>query len=118
MMRLSIKTKLSAVIGILALGFIAFNAGYYPRRMERQIRAQAEMNARQVAESVGYALVPAFNSENAGSIPKVIEGLKNLPSYAFCAVFDDRDRRMDASSSVPAWVMKDFHRYKGAVRNY
>ena len=42
------------------VSFVAFNVGYYPKRVERQIRVQSEMNARQVAEVVGYSLIPAL----------------------------------------------------------
>ena len=41
MFRLSIKTKLSAVIAILVVGFALFNVAYYPRQVERRFRAQA-----------------------------------------------------------------------------
>ena len=55
MFRFSIKTKLSAVIAILVLGFALLNVAFYPRQMERRFRAQAEWSARQVAEAASVA---------------------------------------------------------------
>ena len=48
MPRLSIKTKFMAVIGLLVACFVLFNTVIYPRRVERQIRAQSQISARQV----------------------------------------------------------------------
>ena len=106
MPRLSIKTKLSLVISVLVLSFVLFNAGYYPMRVERQIRAQAETNARQVAEAVGYALVPALAAKDAEHIANVLGRLRNIPSYRFCAVFDEQGRRISASPATPGWVLQ------------
>ena len=39
MFRVSIKTKLSAVIAILVVGFALFNVAYYPRQVERRFLA-------------------------------------------------------------------------------
>ncbi len=116
MPRLSIKTKLSVAISILVLSFVAFNVGYYPKRMERQIRTHSEMNARQVAEAVGQALVPALTAKDAEAISQVLEGLRNIPSYSFCAVFDEQGRRVGFSPATPDWVVKDFSRLQGLSR--
>ena len=70
MFRLSIKTKLSAVISTLVLSFIAFNLLYFPRWVEQQIRTQAELSARQVAESASYALSPAVSTGSNRDIAK------------------------------------------------
>jgi signal transduction histidine kinase len=116
MPRLSIKTKLSIAISILVLSFVVFNVGYYPKRVERQIRVQSEMNARQVAEAVGYALAPALAAKDAENIARVIERLRNIPSYSFCAVFDEQGRRIGFSPSTPAWVVKEFSNFQGMSR--
>jgi hypothetical protein len=60
MPRLSIKTKFLAVLGLLVATFVLFIALVYPRRTERQIREQAQVSARQVAETASYALGSAL----------------------------------------------------------
>lgn len=104
MPRLSIKAKLSLVISILVLAFIAFNVGYYPRRVERQIRVQAETSARQVAETAGYALAPALGGGSLEDVSRVLEGVKNLPAFSFSVVFDAEGRQVDSTPSAPAWA--------------
>ncbi len=104
MYRLSIKTKLSAVISILVLSFVAFNLLYYPRWVERQIRAQAELSARQVAETASYALGPAASNGNTRDIAKVLQGVQNIPSFRFSAVYGARGEALDSTSTTPDWA--------------
>ncbi len=78
MSRLPIKTKFMAVIGLLVASFVFFIAFIYPRRVEHQIRAHSQQSARQVAETVSYALGPALASGNQQDIAKVLEGVKNI----------------------------------------
>ncbi|MCE1203636.1 MAG: ATP-binding protein [Holophagaceae bacterium] len=105
MYRLSIKTKLSGVISILVLSFIAFNLLYYPRWVEHQIRAQAELSARQVAETASYALGPAVSSGNSRDITKVLQGVQNIPSFRFSAVYGASGEPLDSTSTTPDWAM-------------
>jgi signal transduction histidine kinase len=105
MYRLSIKTKLSAVISILVLSFIAFNLLYYPRWVERQIRSQAELSARQVAETASYALGPAVSLGNTRDIAKVLQGVQNIPSFRFSAVFGAKGEPLDSTPTTPDWAM-------------
>ncbi|HEY3399136.1 MAG TPA: ATP-binding protein [Geothrix sp.] len=111
MYRLSIKTKLSAVISILVLSFIAFNLLYYPRWVERQIRSQAELSARQVAETASYALGPAVSTGNTRDIAKVLQGVQNIPSFRFSAVYGADGEALDSTPTTPEWatgqVLKD-----------
>jgi signal transduction histidine kinase/HAMP domain-containing protein len=109
MLRLSIKTKLSAVISILVLGFALFNAAYYPRRVERQFQAQSERSARQVAETASYALAPALGKRNHEEIARILEGVKNIPAFSFSVVFDENGHAMDATPSTPAWASDYAH---------
>jgi len=60
MYRISIKTKLSAVISILVLSFIAFNLLYYPRWARHQILSQAKLSALQVPEPGSYDIPQAW----------------------------------------------------------
>ena len=105
MYRLSIKTKLSAVISILVLSFIAFNLLYYPRWVERQIRSQAELSARQVAETASYALGPAVSFGNTRDIAKVLQGVQNIPAFRFSAVFGAHGEPLDSTPTTPDWAM-------------
>ncbi len=105
MYRLSIKTKLSAVISILVLSFIAFNLLYYPRWVERQIRSQAELSARQVAETASYALGPAVSNGNARDIAKVLQGVQNIPAFRFSAVYGARGEALDSTPTTPEWAV-------------
>jgi len=105
MYRLSIKTKLSGVISILVLSFIAFNLLYYPRWVEHQIRTQAELSARQVAETASYALGPAVSSGNSRDITKVLQGVQNIPSFRFSAVYGASGEPLDSTSTTPDWAM-------------
>lgn len=111
MYRLSIKTKLSAVISILVLSFIAFNLLYYPRWVERQIRSQAELSARQVAETASYALSPAVSTGNTRDIARVLQGVQNIPSFRFSAVYAAGGEALDSTPTTPDWatglVLKD-----------
>ncbi len=104
MYRLSIKTKLSAVISILVLSFIAFNLLYYPRWVERQIRAQAELSARQVAETASYALGPAVSNGNTRDIAKVLQGVQNIPAFRFSAVYGAKGEPLDNTPTTPEWA--------------
>jgi len=104
MYRLSIKTKLSAVISILVLSFIAFNLLYYPRWVERQIRDQAELSARQVAETASYALGPAVSTGNTRDIAKVLQGVQNIPSFRFSAVYGANGEALDSTPTTPEWA--------------
>ena len=105
MYRLSIKTKLSAVISVLVLSFIAFNLLYYPRWVEQQIRGQAELSARQVAETASYALGPAMSTGNARDIAKVLQGVQNIPAFRFSAVFGAQGEALDSTPTTPDWAM-------------
>ncbi|WP_257304152.1 sensor histidine kinase [Geothrix campi] len=104
MYRLSIKTKLSAVISILVLSFIAFNLLYYPRWVEQQIRTQAELSARQVAETASYALGPAVSTGNTRDIAKVLQGVQNIPSFRFSAVYGSNGEALDSTPTTPEWA--------------
>ena len=105
MYRISIKTKLSGVISILVLSFIAFNLLYYPRWVEQQIRFQAELSARQVAETASYALGPAMSSGNARDIAKVLQGVQNIPTFRFSAVFGAQGEPLDSTPTTPDWAI-------------
>ena len=97
MYRLSIKTKLSAVISILVLSFIAFNLLYYPRWVEQQIRTQAELSARQVAETASYALGSAVSRGKNHEIAKVLQGVQNNPAFRFSAVYGASGEPLDST---------------------
>jgi signal transduction histidine kinase/HAMP domain-containing protein len=104
MYRISIKTKLSAVISLLVLSFIAFNLLYYPRWVDWQIRSQAELSARQVAETASYALGPAISSGNTRDIAKVLQGVQNIPAFRFSAVYGARGEALDSTPTTPEWA--------------
>jgi signal transduction histidine kinase len=103
MIRVSIKTKLSAVISTLVLCFIAFNLLYYPRWVERQIRIQSELSARQVAETASYALGPAITSGSNRDIARVLQGVQNIPSFRFSAVYGSKGEPLDSTPTTPDW---------------
>ena len=105
MFRLSIKTKLSTVISILVLSFISFNLLYYPRWVEKQIRTQAELSARQVAETASYALGPAVSAGNTRDIARVLQGVQNIPAFRFSAVFGSQGEALDSTPTTPEWAM-------------
>ena len=104
MLRISIKTKLSLILGLLVLSFFAFNVVYYPRRVESQIRTQSELSARQVAETASYALTPALSSGNREDIANVLEGLNHIPGFTFSVVYDSTGKRLDSTQNTPSWV--------------
>jgi len=110
MYRFSIKTKLSAVISILVLSFISFNLLYYPRWVEQQIRTQAELSARQVAETASYALGPAVSAGNTRDIAKVLQGVQNIPAFRFSAVFGSQGEALDSTPTTPEWAVGQEHR--------
>ncbi len=104
MFRLSIKTKLSAVISTLVLSFIAFNLLYYPQWVDRQIRSQAELSARQVAETASYALGPVIHAGSSRDIAMVLKGVQNLPDFRFSAVYGTRGEVLDSTPTAPSWA--------------
>ncbi len=104
MLRISIKTKLGFILGLLVLSFFAFNVVYYPRRVESQIRKQAELSARQVAETASYALTPAVSAGTRDDIANVLEGVKHLPAFSFSVVYDPAGNRMDSTLNTPTWA--------------
>jgi signal transduction histidine kinase len=112
MPRLSIKTKFMTVIGLLVASFLVFNALIYPRRVERQIREQSQLSARQVAETASYALGPALAAASQEDIAKVLEGVKNIPAFHFSVVFDEHGNQIDSTPSTPVWV-KEYSRSQG-----
>jgi len=104
MYRISIKTKLSAVISILVLSFISFNLLYYPQWVGRQIRSQAELSARQVAETASWALGPAVSSGSTRDIAKVLQGVQNIPTFRFSAVYGAHGESLDSTPTTPEWA--------------
>ncbi|MDP2877818.1 MAG: HAMP domain-containing protein, partial [Holophaga sp.] len=117
MPRLSIKTKFMTVIGLLMLGAMVFNAFIYPRRVERQIRNQSMLSARQVAETASYALGPALATGSQEEIAKVLEGVKNIPAFQFSVVFDERGNQVDSTPSTPLWV-NEYNRNQGRSQSF
>src|ERR1035438_5832457 len=101
MFRFSIKTKLSAVISILVLSFITFNLLYYPRWVEQQVRTQAELSARQVADTASYALGPAVSKGNTRDIARVLTGVQNNPAFRFSAVHGSHGEPLDSTPTTP-----------------
>jgi signal transduction histidine kinase/HAMP domain-containing protein len=110
MYRLSIKTKLSAVISTLVLSFIAFNLLYYPRWVGQQIRKQAELSARQVAETASYALGPSASTRNVHDMDKVLKGVQNIPDFRFSAVYGTRGETLEITPTTPAWAVGQVRR--------
>ena len=104
MPRISIKTKLSAVIGTLVLGFVLFNTVYYPQRVERQIHSQAEMSAKQLVAIASYACAPELEQSSREGAARVVETFQRHPQIRFCAIFDIEGRQLQASATTPAWV--------------
>ncbi len=104
MQRLSIKLKLSAVISMLVLSFLVLSVGFFPRRMEHQIREQAKQAALQVTETNARALEPLLWSGSNAQLSRLLEGIKLAPNFSFCVLLDEHGRTVDASSSAPAWA--------------
>jgi len=104
MFRFSIKTKLSAVIAFLVLGFALFNVAYYPRQEERRFREQAELSARQVAEAASFALAPVMDGYHPAEIDRILRGVKRIPTFRFSVVADPQGRVVDATASAPPWA--------------
>jgi signal transduction histidine kinase len=117
MFRVSIKTKLSAVIAILVLGFALFNVAYYPRQVERRFRAQAELSARQVAEAASFALAPALEAGDQAEISRILKGVKHIPAFRFSVVAGPGGRVVDATLSAPPWA-KAYARERGVTQSF
>ncbi|HET6330362.1 MAG TPA: ATP-binding protein [Holophagaceae bacterium] len=104
MLRISIKTKLTGLISLLVLSFLAFNVFYYPRQVRRTIHEQALHSAQQVVETASYALSHAVTARDAREVTKVLQGVQNIPNFAFSVVFDSNGKALDSSPSTPGWV--------------
>ena len=106
MVRISIKTKLTGLISLLVLSFLAFNVFDYPRQVRRTIQAQALHSAQQVAETASYALSHAVTARDAREVTKVLQGVQNIPNFGFSVVFDAEGHALDSSPSTPGWVSR------------
>ncbi len=104
MPRLSIKTKLSAVISILVLAFGLFNLVFFPLTVKRQFQAQARSSMHQVAETASYALATAMGERDHREVARILEGVKNIPSFSFSVVFDETGKVVDESPAAPGWA--------------
>ena len=104
MVRISIKTKLTGLISLLVLSFLAFNVFYYPRQVRKTIHEQAMNSAQQVVETASYALSHAVTARDAREVTKVLQGVQNIPNFAFSVVFDADGKALDSSPSTPGWV--------------
>ncbi len=104
MPRLSIKTKLSAVISILVLAFGLFNLVFFPLTVKRQFQAQARSSMHQVAETASYALATAMGERDRREVARILEGVKNIPSFSFSVVFDEKGKVVDESPAAPSWA--------------
>ena len=115
MPRLSIKTKLIAVIGLMVLGFAFFNAFYVPRRFGQLTRMQMERNARRALDHLDFVLASASEIQEirpgqgssqpfGAAVARVLgKGLAD-PEVTFCAIFDTDDRLLWATETTPTWV--------------
>jgi signal transduction histidine kinase len=117
MYRISIKTKLSAVIAILVLGFALFNVVFYPRQVERRFQRAAEQSARQVAEAASFALAPPLESGDRREISRILMGVKRNPAFRFSVVAGPGGQVVDASPAAPAWA-RDYARNRGVTRSF
>jgi len=109
MPRISIRTKLTAVISILVLAIGLFNLVFFPASVKRQFRAQAETSMVQVAETASFALTAAMEARDRGKVDHVLAGVTRIPAFSFSAVFDGAGGVVAASPSVPAWVGEYAH---------
>jgi len=117
MLRISIKTKLIAVIAVLVAGFALFNVAYVPRQMESRLRAQADLNVRQVAEAASFALAPALEGGRPEEIERILKGVKRNPAFRFSVVADAAGRVVDATAAAPTWA-RDYAREKGPTKAF
>lgn len=108
MLRLSIKTKLGLVLSFFILSFILFNALITPSWVRGLLREQAELSARQVAETSGYVLGPALSKGSGREIARVLQGVQqNVPAFSFSSVYDADGKCLDFTPSTPPWVEKE-----------
>ncbi|MBS1767416.1 MAG: HAMP domain-containing protein [Acidobacteria bacterium] len=115
MVRISIKTKLTGLISLLVLSFLAFNVFYYPRQVRKTMQEQAMNSAQQVAETASYALSHAVTARDAREVTKVLQGVQNIPNFSFSVVFDADGKALDSSPSTPGWVSQ-YARSNGVTR--
>jgi signal transduction histidine kinase len=116
-LRISIKAKLIAVIAVLVTGFALFSVVYYPRQVERRFRAQAELNARQLAEAASYALAPALEGDRRAEAGRILEGIQRNPDFRFSLVADATGRVVAATPGAPDWALA-YAREGGAARAF
>ncbi|MGA2081254.1 MAG: ATP-binding protein [Holophaga sp.] len=117
MFRISIKTKLSAVIAVLVAGFALFNVAYFPRQVEKQFQAQAVVNAREVADAASFALAPPLERGDPAEIGRILRGVRRIPAFRFSVVADPAGRVVDATPDAPAWA-REYARERGASRSF
>ncbi len=113
MPRFSIKTKLSGMITLLVLSFVAFIVLYNPRRVHSLVQRTSEVHGRQMAETVANAIARPLGQGNMDEVTFQLRGVRTIPSFRFSAVFDDTGRLRESTPNMPAWAV-DFAK-AGAV---
>ena len=104
MPRLSIKTKLSAVISILVLAFAVFNLVLLPATVRRQVQAHSPSTLAQTAQALAAALAPAAAARDGRAAAGILAGARQLPAFRGSAVYDAQGRLLEASPGAPPWL--------------
>jgi signal transduction histidine kinase len=60
-----------------------------------------------VAETASYALGPAVSSGSARDIARVLQGVQNIPSFRFSAVFGSHGEALDSTPTTPGWASSE-----------
>ena len=81
MPRLSIKTKLSAVISTLVLAFALFNLVLVPVTVRRQFQAHSQATLAQTAQALAAALAPAAAARDGRAAAGILAGARQLPAF-------------------------------------
>jgi len=108
MASISIKTKLSFAIAAIVVSFAAFNVYYMPNRVEEQLLLMSEESLKQTAEIASHAVAATMDTTRRATDradrDKVWQGIKSIPSFAFCAVYDGTGKRVEDTENCPSWI--------------
>jgi signal transduction histidine kinase len=115
MPRLSIKTKLSAIISFLVLAFGLFNLAFFPAVSRRQAQAQALTSLAQVATTAAAAVGPALEGGDPAELARILQGSRENPSFRWYLLLDGAGRPAAATPSAPPWAQALAGRSPGTV---
>ncbi|HET6344120.1 MAG TPA: methyl-accepting chemotaxis protein, partial [Myxococcota bacterium] len=107
MSQLSLRIKLTALIGFVAMlltGAAVFLVVFFPARMDSLASRWAESRASSVANILANGVAAGLDFDDASSVNEVLGGLHNVPGTTYAVVMRADGSVMGTWKDVPAWT--------------